>query len=139
MTEHNHQRTTGNISNHHVNHQLQQETVLIPNNPPATDVPSTSMPLNAKLLAILYGTWSQIGLGIAFAVILTAVIISNIPRREEKSSLSPPVNNQDAEVPVTVSPIASPSSTLNLLSYATNISEVRSLIGHTYIVTGCEL
>lgn len=97
------------------------------------------MPLNAKLLAILYGTWSQIGLGIAFAVILTAVIISNIPRREEKSSLSPPVNNQDAEVPVTVSPIASPSSTLNLLSYATNISEVRSLIGHTYIVTGCEL
>ncbi|NER02790.1 MAG: protein kinase [Okeania sp. SIO3C4] len=115
--------------NNNVNNQSQQEisqqhTVLINSNqhnsqPSTTVSPASSSSISTQILVKI-----GVGIGIAFSIIIASMIINNIPRGQETSSSSPTRNSQNEGASVK-------TSTPNLISYATNISEVRTLSGHS--------
>ncbi|NES89773.1 MULTISPECIES: serine/threonine-protein kinase [Okeania] len=99
----------------------QQHTVVINSNQhnsqPKTTIPSTSSSSNSAQTLVKIG----LGIGIAFSIIIASIIINNIPSEQETSSSTKNSQKERASVK---------TSTPNLISYATNISEVRTLSGH---------
>ncbi|NET26755.1 serine/threonine-protein kinase [Okeania sp. SIO1I7] len=101
----------------------QQHTVVINSNqhntqPKNTVSPTSSSSTSAKNLVKI-----GVGIGIAFSIIIASIIINNIHSEQETSSSSPTRNSQNQGASVK-------TSTPNLISDATNISEVRTLSGH---------
>ncbi|NEO54192.1 MAG: protein kinase [Okeania sp. SIO3B5] len=99
----------------------QQHTVLINSNrhnsQPSTVVPPASYSSTSAQTLVKIG----VGIGLAFSIIIGSIIINNISREQETSSST--INSQNEEASVK-------TSTPNLISYTTNISEVRTLSGH---------
>ena len=101
----------------------QQHTVVINSNqhnsqPSTTISPTSSSSSSAQTLVKI-----SLGIGIAFSIIIASIIINNIPSEQEISDSSPTRNSQNEGASIK-------TSTPNLISYATNISEVRTLSGH---------